>query len=175
MNTEEHYPQLVLMGVAGSGKTAVGLELKAMTGWDFHDADNFHSPENKEKMRNGIPLTDTDREPWLKSLRELLAGYARRGDPVILACSALKRRYRELLAEGLHSVLFVYLKGSFETLLRRMELRKDHYMKAGMLESQFDTLEEPETNEEAAITVDVDRCSLRELAELICRRIEPCS
>jgi gluconokinase len=166
--------QLVLMGVAGSGKTAVGLELAGRTGWDFHDADDFHSPENKEKMGRGIPLTDADREPWLRRLHELLARYALRGEPMILACSALKKRYRGKIADGLPSVCFVYLKGSFETLRRRMELRKDHYMKAGMLESQFETLEEPASGERAAVTVDVDRGTPGELAELICRGIDPC-
>ncbi|MFW5769594.1 MAG: gluconokinase [Spirochaetota bacterium] len=171
---EEQSPQLILMGVSGSGKTAVGLELAEMTGWDFHDADDFHSSENKEKMRNGIPLTDADREPWLKSLHELLARYAREGKPMILACSALKRRYREILAEGFPQIRFVYLKGSFETFKRRMERRENHYMKPGMLESQFETLEEPHPDEEDAITVDAALGTPGELAGEVYRRISIC-
>lgn len=167
-------PQLVLMGVAGSGKSAVGLELARMTGWDFHDADDFHPPENKAKMRGGISLTDEDRKPWLENLHDLLARYAGDRRPVILACSALKRRYRKVLAGDLSTVLFVYMKGSFETFRRRMERRKHHYMKAGMLESQLDTLEEPDPRREAAITLDVDRGAPGELAEEVCRRISLC-
>ena len=166
--------QLVLMGVAGSGKTAIGLELAAITGWDFHDADDFHSPENKEKMRNGIPLTDADREPWLRRLHDLLERYARRNEPVILACSALKKRYREILTEELPTVRFVYLKGSYEVLRSRMERRKNHYMKPGMLESQFETLEAPDPHEESVITVDVDRGAPGELAVEVYRRISSC-
>lgn len=134
---------VVLMGVSGCGKTSVGVQLAEITGWPFYDGDDFHPEENVAKMASGIPLDDYDRLPWLDNLYRLLADHLRVGKSVILACSALKQAYRDRLAGGNQEIIFVYLKGDFELVFQRMQTRTDHYMKAGMLKSQFETLEEP--------------------------------
>ena len=130
---------VIVMGVSGSGKTTIGKALAEKKNIPFYDADDFHPPDNISKMASGTPLTDEDREPWLKLLSAKLVEW---GDAV-LACSALKEAYRERLTELTDQVYWVYLKGSKEAILKRMEERKGHYMKAPMLDSQFDTLEEP--------------------------------
>jgi gluconokinase len=133
---------VVLMGVAGSGKTTVGRMLAAATGATFYDADDFHPEANVEKMRRGVPLTDDDRGPWLEALRALVASCLERGERAVLACSALKEEYRERLrVDG--RVRFVYLKGDYELIEARLRGRSGHFMKPQMLESQFDALEEP--------------------------------
>ncbi len=134
---------VVLMGVSGSGKTTVGELLSERLGWPLLDADDFHPPENIEKMRSGIPLTDEDRWPWLDRLNGLLREKDSNGESALLACSALKQKYRDRLAAGLKDPRWVYLKGSFELIEARLKARKGHYMKAGLLKSQFATLEEP--------------------------------
>jgi gluconokinase len=136
---------LVLMGVAGSGKTTVGRKLAARLGggWRFDDADDFHPPANIGKMGRGIPLSAADRTPWLDALRAHLAACATRGESVVLACSALKKAYRRRLAAPGGSTRFIYLQGDFATFLPRLQRRPDHYMKATMLRSQFEALEEP--------------------------------
>jgi gluconokinase len=134
---------LIVMGVSGSGKTTVGKMLASRLGWDFFDADEFHSPENVAKMAAGVPLADEDRSPWLARLHDLLAGTLRAGRHPILACSALKERYRDELRAGNANLRVVYLKGSFDLIRARMKDRPDHYMKPEMLRSQFDALEEP--------------------------------
>lgn len=143
---------VIMMGVAGSGKTTVGKLLASQLGWTFADADDYHSAANVEKMRNGIPLTDSDRAPWLESLRSLIASWIAAGTNAVLACSALKESYRERLLVG-PEVHFVYLKGDRGLLEERMRARHGHFMAERMLESQFETLEEPED----AVVVDVDR------------------
>lgn len=157
---------VILMGVAGSGKTTVGEELSARTGWPLYDADDFHSPENIEKMRSGTPLEDADRWPWLDRMQAMLAEKNARGESVLLACSALKQKYRDRLARDGLPVRWVYLKGSFELIHRRLEARKNHYMKAGLLESQFAALEEPRD----AIVAEIGG-SPREIAEAIMGRL----
>src|SRR5687767_10998711 len=144
---------LIVMGVSGSGKTTVGEALASKLRWDFYDADDFHPPENITKMEQGIPLNDSDRAPWLASLHDLIESCLTRNRPGILACSALKERYRQALLEGNDAVQLIYLKGSYKLLWSRMSARTDHYMKPEMLQSQFDVLEEP-TN---ALTVDVSQ------------------
>lgn len=134
---------IILMGVSGSGKTSVGRSLARRLGWDFYDADDFHPPENVAKMANGIPLDDTDRVPWLASLRGLIATSLETDRPGVLACSALKERYRQQLTGGNEEAQLIYLKGSFDLIWSRMQKRTDHYMKPHMLKSQFETLEEP--------------------------------
>ena len=134
---------IVLMGVAGAGKTTVGKLLASQLAWPFADGDEYHPPANLEKMRNGIPLTDSDRAPWLEILRSLIANWIAEGKSAVLACSALKRAYRERLQEG-PEVRFVYLKGDVALLQARLRERQGHYMTVQMLESQLATLEEPE-------------------------------
>jgi 6-phosphogluconate dehydrogenase len=141
----------LLMGVSGSGKTAVGKLLANQLGWDFFDADDFHPPENIAKMAGGIPLTDSDRAPWLDALHELISSRLKADSPAVLACSALKERYRQRLLEGNEGVQIVYLKGSYDLIWSRMEKRTGHYMKPHMLKSQFEALEEPAD----ALTVEI--------------------
>jgi len=135
----------IIMGVSGSGKTSVGKSLTKYLKWDFYDADDFHSPENVAKMANGIQLTDSDRTPWLASLHDLISSSLTQNRPGVLACSALKERYRQQLMNGNDGVQLVYLRGSYELIWSRMTARKEHFMKSHMLQSQFETLEEPIT------------------------------
>ena len=150
------------MGVSGSGKTSVGKSLAEHLGWDFYDADDFHPPENVAKMGSGIPLTDSDRDPWLARLHELISSSLKRNRPGVLACSALKKRYRQRLLAGNEDVQLIYLKGSYDLIWSRMSDRKDHYMKPQMLQSQFEALEEP-TN---AWIIDVSK-SVQEIVQEI--------
>lgn len=143
---------IVLMGVSGSGKTTTGSVLAQQLGWEFADADDYHPTANVDKMRNGIPLTDADRAPWLDALRSLIADWIKQATNVVLACSALKQAYRKKLRVD-QQVRVVYLKASPELLARRLFERHSHYMKKEMLESQLATLEEPED----AVVVDADR------------------
>ena len=136
---------IILMGVSGCGKTTVGKSFSKDTGWLFYDGDDFHPPENVAKMAAGLPLDDRDRLPWLKNLHQLIQDHLSNNLSVILACSALKKSYRDILQgdEG-YPVKFVYLRGSFDLIYQRMTAREDHYMKPEMLRSQFAALEEPE-------------------------------
>ncbi|MEM6718689.1 MAG: gluconokinase [Bacteroidota bacterium] len=131
----------VIMGVSGCGKTTVGKLLAESTGIPFVDADAFHPKENIQKMTNGIALTDGDRQPWLENLNQELKKRSQEKGAV-LACSALKERYREILAKGIKSLQWIYLKGDFDLIQQRMQQRK-HFMDVNLLQSQFDTLEEP--------------------------------
>jgi gluconokinase len=148
---------LILMGVAGSGKTTVGKKLTARLGgrWRFCDADDFHSPSNIEKMRGGTPLTDADRAPWLDALRAHLEAGATRDESIVLACSALKEAYRRRLTPAAGVTRFVFLQGDFAAILARLQHRRRHYLKASLLRSQFDALEEPAPG--AALVVDATR------------------
>jgi len=130
------------MGVSGCGKTIIGTTLADKLGWEFIESDSYHSQEDIRKMSNGIPLTDADRWPWLERLHSLLAEKQADGIPVILACSALKESYRQILCEGLRRCEYVYLKGKYDLIWKRMRQR-EHFMKPAMLQSQFDELEEP--------------------------------
>lgn len=142
---------IVLMGVAGAGKTTVGQLLASELGSDFKDGDDYHSAVNVEKMRNGIPLTDADRAPWLEALRVLVGGWVAEGKSGVLACSALKQRYREMLQVG-PEVQFVYLRAASMLLQERLRARRGHYMTEQMLASQLAALEEPKD----AIMIDAD-------------------
>ncbi|MCE7053402.1 gluconokinase [Algoriphagus sp. AGSA1] len=133
---------IVVTGVSGTGKTTVGSGIANSLNLPFFDADNFHPKENIEKMSKGVPLNDVDRLPWLQSLAELLTDHEKSGGAV-LACSALKESYREIL-KGNNNVQWIHLKGDKELIWRRMLARKNHYMKADMLDSQFATWEEPQ-------------------------------
>jgi len=150
------------MGVAGSGKTTVGHLLASKIGC----ADEFHSVENIRKMSAGTPLTDEDRRPWLDSMRFAVTKWLADDRLHVLACSALKSRYRQMLGADGGLVTFVYLKASKDLIAARLASRQHHYMKASMVESQFDTLEEPLESE--AIVVDAD-CEATAIVELIIR------
>lgn len=141
---------ILLMGVAGSGKTTIGRSLASELGWTFYDADELHPPANVEKMARAIPLDDADRAPWLETLRGLIRASLERGRNAVLACSALKERYRERLIVD-DRVRIVYLAGSRELLGRRLADRRGHFLPAALLDSQLADLEEP--NE--ALRVDV--------------------
>jgi gluconokinase len=138
------------MGVTGAGKTTVGGLLAQQLGWEFVDADDFHSASNLEKMRQGIPLSDDERRPWLEALREVIAKHDARGGNLILACSALKKDYRKMLAVT-PAVKFVYLKGDAEQVARRLSGRHGHFATENILAAQFADLEEPDN----AVVVDI--------------------
>lgn len=130
------------MGVTGSGKSTIGTLLANRLSFPFFDADDFHSQENISKMSQGIPLTDEDRYPWLQTLSNLLRSHQTEG--AVLACSALKENYRRLLQQGLKEpITWIYLEGSKELLIKRMEGRKGHFMPEALLDSQLATLEKP--------------------------------
>lgn len=133
---------IILFGVTGAGKTTVGRLLAAALGWNFYDADQFHSPNNIDKMRRGIPLTDADRRPWLDSLRALITECIAAKQGAVLACSALKEAYRRHLKRSDDVKLF-YLKADYELIEERLRNRSGHFMDPGLLQSQFDTLEPP--------------------------------
>ena len=134
----------IVMGVSGSGKTTVGNLLAQSLNWDFSDADDFHPSANIEKMSLGIPLEDADRLPWLLQLQAAIDTWLLENKNVVLACSALKTSYREMLYRDQQGMKIVYLKCSFQLLAARLTSRENHYMKADLLLSQLGTLQEPE-------------------------------
>lgn len=142
---------IILIGVAGSGKTTIGQLLSAKLQWPFFDADDFHPPSNIAKMAAGIPLEEEDRWPWLETLKEAISQEIAAGQNAIFACSALKESYRDFLTRDLEQTKLVYLKGNTPILSRRIATRKNHFMKEAMLASQLATLEEPEN----CLTIDV--------------------
>jgi len=144
---------IIIMGVSGSGKTTVGQALAETLRWGFSDADDFHSPANVEKMKNGIPLTDEDREPWLRSIRAAIEQWKRDEPGHVLACSALKGSYREILGQNDPEVKFVYLQGGFDLICQRLKERTSHFFNPALLRSQFDALENPKD----ALVVDVSK------------------
>ncbi len=159
---------IILMGVVGSGKTTIGKLLAQTLGWKFTDADEFHSPENIEKISHGIALNDSDRTPWLAALRHAIEQWNLDGQNVVLACSALKRTYRDELRAGL--VQFVYLKGDYELIRQRLRSRHGHFASESILKSQLADLEEPEH----AITVEIDKAPEAIVSEIIAKvKAEP--
>jgi gluconokinase len=134
---------MVVMGVTGSGKTTIGNLLAARTGWQFADADDYHSAANKQKMHAGIPLTDEDRVPWLAALHDLLMKWHEHSQSGILACSALKQSYRETLSQQIPESKFIFLDASREVLQEHLANRSGHYMNPDLLDSQLQTLEIP--------------------------------
>jgi gluconokinase len=133
---------IVLMGVAGSGKSTVGQVLADRLGWRFQDADDFHPPHNREKMRRGIPLDDNDRGPWLQAIRTSIVASLTSNQNAIYACSALKQVYRHFLKVD-EDVKFVYLKGPAALIAQRLAKRKGHFFDRALLQTQFNDLEEP--------------------------------
>jgi len=156
---------IILMGVSGSGKTTVGRLLSEDLGWKFYEGDDFQPSANVEKMRRGIPLDDADRRPWLELLRELIRNCLERGDSAVLACSALKKSYREFLRIE-NKVVFIYLKGDYEVIQKRLRERLGHFMNPDLLDSQFEALEEPR----AAMCIDVS-ANPREIVDSIKSRL----
>ena len=134
---------IVLMGVTGSGKSTVGKLLAQQLGWKFFDGDDFHSPANIEKMRRGMPLSDDDRRPWLEAIRESIRQMVERSENAVIACSALKHSYRQMLRIT-GEVVFVYLKANIDIVRERLKNRTGHFMNPNLIQSQFDTLEESE-------------------------------
>ena len=146
---------LVVMGVSGSGKSTIADRLAARLDWRFEDGDGFHPPGNVAKMSAGQPLTDDDRRPWLQAIADEIDRVSRRGERLVVACSALKRAYRDILSHGRKDVRFVFLNGSYELIASRLAARKGHFMPPGLLASQFKTLEPPDTSEHP-VTVSID-------------------
>lgn len=138
---------LIVMGVSGSGKTTVAALLAGRLGWRFADGDDFHSAANVAKMRSGEPLDDADRQPWLDALAAEIDRWRREGASGVLACSALKRRYRDFLVDYRPGLHLVYLKGEPELIAHRLAARHGHFMPPALLESQFAALEEPGSDE----------------------------
>jgi gluconokinase len=151
--SEAHRVIVVVMGVTGVGKTTVGRLLARALGAEFVDGDDYHPAANVAKMHAGTPLTDDDRRPWLARLNEVLLEHAARNAGVVLACSALKQRYREQLFAGVTNGRLVYLRGTKAMLAERLGARREHFMNPALLDSQFAALEEPTD----AIAADVDR------------------
>jgi len=163
---------IVVMGVAGCGKSTVGEALARRLGKTFFDADDFHPAANVAKMSKGVPLTDDDRWPWLDRLGRALHDEAERAGMVVLGCSALRRAYRErLIASAGEPILFVYLQGPHALIAGRMARRSGHYMPLGLLDSQFAILEPPAADENA-LTIDIDDPA-DILAERIHRTLAP--
>jgi gluconokinase len=145
----------VVMGVSGSGKTTIGRLLAKRMGCSFYDADDFHPPENVAKMAAGKPLNDEDRAPWLGRLHNIIRQHHYAGETAVVTCSALKKHYRDRLRGDLEGIEFIHLEGTFDQIWQRMAKRKNHFMKAEMLQSQFNTLEMP--NQQEALIINIDK------------------
>jgi gluconokinase len=161
---------LIVMGVSGSGKSTVAEALGKQLGWRFEDGDSFHPPSNVAKMRAGHPLTDEDRWPWLNAIADAIARVCKAGEHVIIACSALRHAYRDVLLRDRDDVRFVFLKGTQELIGDRLAHRKGHFMPPELLTSQFRTLEPPEASEHV-ITVSIDE-SVEAIVEDIVRQLK---
>ena len=148
---------VLVMGVAGAGKTTVGQALAEELGWRFLDADDYHPAENIAKMAAGVPLDDDDRRPWLAKINEALLGLQSEGSSAVLACSALKETYRQQLARGVKDLELVHLYGAFELIQARMNGRGHRFMPASLLRSQFETLEPPQKAIEVDVSAPVER------------------
>jgi gluconokinase len=142
---------LVAMGVAGSGKSTIGTQLAIRLRWEFEDGDWFHPARNIEKMHRGIPLTDEDRWPWLNAIADFIDATRRQDNHAVVACSALKRRYRAIIVGNRPDVRLIYLKGDMALIARRVAARHEHFMPQSLLQSQFDALEEPGPDEDPII------------------------
>jgi gluconokinase len=145
----------VVMGVSGSGKTTIAQALADAEGWPLLEGDSFHPPANVAKMKSGTPLTDEDRWPWLRAIAAAIDDYRARGESAVVACSALRRSYRDILIGERKDVRLVYLRGSHALIAERMRARQGHFMPTTLLDSQFATLEEPGPDENP-ITVGID-------------------
>lgn len=166
MHTSTQPLVVVVMGVSGSGKSAVGAMLAGALGCPFQEGDALHPQENVEKMSHGIPLTDADRIPWLHKVAQTIDGWRERGESGVVSCSALRRSYRDLILGDRRGVKLVYLKGSREMIRRRMVARHGHFMPPALLDSQFAALEEP-CADENPITVDISANPAEILARIL--------
>jgi gluconokinase len=160
---------IIIFGVSGAGKTTVGKLLAGELGWHFYEADDFHSPANIDKMRSGVPLTDNDRWPWLENLRELIERCISANENAVLACSALKRAYRERLRVS-PEVKLVFLRGDYALISEQLRSRRGHFMNPTLLRSQFADLEEPQP-EEGVLSVELGRTP-RELVKEIKAKLQ---
>jgi len=154
---------LIVMGVAGSGKSTIAENLAKRLGWTYEDGDKFHPASNVAKMSAGHPLTDEDRWPWLQAIADEIDRVCKAGEHVVMACSALKRSYRDVLVHGRRDVRIVYLNGTQELIAGRLAARKGHFMPPGLLASQFKTLEPPGADENPVI-VSID-ASVEEIVD----------
>ena len=161
---------VVIFGVSGAGKTTIGELLAQELHWKFYDADDFHPQVNIDKMERGEPLTDEDRQPWLQSLREAITRSLAANENAVLACSALKRKYRELLRVNA-DVKFVFLHGSRARIADQLKQRRGHFIDPALLDSQFADLEEPESSEDM-LTIEL-RGEPDELVEQIRQKLSP--
>lgn len=161
---------LVVMGVSGSGKSTIAEHLAARLGWRYVDGDLFHPPSNVAKMSAGHPLTDEDRWPWLRAIAAEIDRLAAAGTRAVVACSALKRAYRDILVHGRDDVSIVFLNGTKDLIAKRLDARKGHFMPPGLLDSQFNTLEPPQPNERP-VTVSID-ASVDGIVDDIVRQLE---
>jgi len=146
---------LVVMGVSGSGKSTIADSLAARLGWRCEDGDTFHPASNVAKMSAGHPLTDEDRWPWLQAIADEIDRVCKAGERAVIACSALKRAYRDILVHGRNDVRIIFLNGTQELIAGRLAARKGHFMPPGLLTSQFATLQPPDANEHP-VTVSID-------------------
>ena len=162
---------LIVMGVSGSGKTTIASRLAARLGWTFEDGDRFHPASNVAKMAAGHPLTDEDRWPWLQAIADEIDAVCQRGGHVVIACSALKRTYRDLLVHGRSDVRLIFLDGTQAVIADRLARRKGHFMPPGLLDSQFKTLELPKSDENP-VTVSID-APVEAIVDEIARQLRP--
>jgi len=160
---------IIVMGVAGSGKSTIGKNLADFLAIDFLEGDDFHPTENVSLMSAGIPLNDEDRAPWLATLNQTISERITQGKGFVLACSALKKTYRQQLINNLDNLNFVYLKGSRAEIQSRMAARENHFMALSLIDSQFDTLEEPDQTENL-ITVSINN-SVHQLVDQIAQAL----
>jgi gluconokinase len=161
---------VIIFGVSGAGKTTIGQLLAEEFGWRFYEADDFHSQANTDKMRQGVPLTDEDRWPWLESLRQVIKRCLAPGENAVLACSALKEAYRRRLRLNA-DVKLVFLRGDYELIANQLQQRRGHFMNPALLQSQFADLEEPLPTEDAVV-IELGQ-SPRELVQEIKGKLRP--
>ncbi len=165
----EHPCALVVMGVSGSGKSTIADRLAERVKWTYEDGDRFHPASNVAKMSAGQPLTDEDRWPWLQAIADEIDRVCKAGERAVIACSALKRAYRDILVHGRDDVRIIYLEGTQDLIANRLSLRKGHFMPPGLLASQFKTLEPPDESENP-VTVSID-ASVDAIVDDIIRRL----
>lgn len=161
---------IVVMGVAGSGKSTVAERVAERLRWPFIEGDALHPAANVEKMRHGIPLDDADRMPWLEAIAQTIRRWRSEGRPGVIACSALRRVYRDIIADGHEDVCFVHLHGTRDLIAARLATRRGHFMPIGLLDSQLATLEEPAVPPERALSLDIE-ASPDELASEVVKAV----